>query len=369
MDYKIRFKPVLSGPVTHGGPGSEAESAGCGGYGSYTDFSVCVNPFPLPEAVRAAIEAAAAGKGLSAYPERTAESFCLRAAGVHGIEPARVSAFNGVSQAIFVLSLLFLDRSSRVIVSAPAYSEYEACSRMAGAEVERIWPEDRRDFAPGIERICRRVSETRPEILWICNPNNPTGVLIGPGDMSGIYQACLSAGTLLVIDEAYMNFVPEPRRFSFKGADCVILRSMTKDFSLPGLRLGYITAPPEIAAAADKIKPPWSVNSAAAAAGISAFDSMDEYGRQWVRLRQEKSRLERGLGDLGFRTVPSDSNFILFECPGGETGSAKIRTRLLADKILIRDCTSFGLPGYLRAGVLGEENNRRLLEVLKESVK
>ncbi len=369
MDYRSRFKPLLpAAPVVHGGPGSGADDSDSIAYSSYTDFSVSLNPYPVPESVRAAAVRAFSDEALSSYPERYAESFCKRAAEVHNTEVNRVSAFNGISQAVFFLSHLMLDKTSRVLVSGPAYSEYEACGRMTGAEVENLWPDDRHDFIPDTSHLCSRVAEFQPDILWICNPNNPTGALIDAKQMQSVYEACLSAGTLLVIDEAYMNFAAEKDRFSFKGDDCVVMRSMTKDYSLPGLRLGYICAPAEITAALDAVKPPWSVNAAAAAAGIAAFDAAGEYELQWKKLQQEKTVLEAGLSELGFRIVPSAANFILCECPGGAAGCSRIINKLLEQKIMIRDCTSFGLPGYIRLGVRTAEENLSLVNKLKEAL-
>ncbi len=366
MDYKSRFKPLIpAAPVIHGGPGPGADDLESPAYSSYTDFSVSLNPYPVPESVRDAAARVLHDEVFFSYTERSAESFCKRAAEAHNTRVNRVSAFNGISQAVFFLSYLMLDKTSRVLVCGPAYSEYEACSRMTGAAVETLWSDDRHDFIPDTRHLCSRVAEYQPEILWLCNPNNPTGRLIDAKQMQSIYEACVSAGTLLVIDEAYMNFAAEAKRFSFSGNDCVVLRSMTKDYSLPGLRLGYVIAPAEITTALNAVKPPWSVNAVAAVAGIAAFDSAAEYEQQWKKLLGEKNVLEAGLSELEFRIIPSAANFILCECPGGAADSIRIIDKLLEQKIMVRDCTSFGLPGYIRLGVRTADENRLLVNKLK----
>jgi len=146
-----------------------------------------------------------------------------------------------------------------------------------------------------------------------------------------------------------------------KSGHLVLLRSMTKDYALAGLRLGYVLTPAEVTEILSKVQPPWSVNAVAQEAGLAALASEDYYRGTWRKLRGLTQALRRSLLELGLEVFPTDANFLLVRVGNG----AQAREELWAHRILVRDCASFGLPEYIRVGTRLEEDNCRLVSCLK----
>jgi len=144
----------------------------------------------------------------------------------------------------------------------------------------------------------------------------------------------------------------------------VLLRSMTKDHALAGLRLGYALASPEVVTTLKKVQPSWSVNAAAQAAGLAALSDADHLRETLPKIAEAKAYLEEELTCLGLRVVPSTANFLLVEVGDGRT----LRRRLLSHGLMVRDCTSFGLPEYVRIAARQMEECRQLIETLRQLV-
>jgi histidinol-phosphate aminotransferase len=219
-------------------------------------------------------------------------------------------------------------------------------------------PED--DFAVQATEIERMIGEKRPKIVHLCNPNNPTGQVV---DSVTIDQwAKQWPETLIVIDEAYISYVPAMVSAVSLGLDNVlVLRSMTKDYALAGLRLGYAVGAPALIAGMARVQIPWSVNELAQAAGIAALAARTEYEEMWRRLRGEAADFRQGLTELGYRPRPSTTHYFLMDVGDG----AAWRERLLRQGLLVRLCESYGLPEFVRIGTQTREENGRLLAALK----
>jgi histidinol-phosphate/aromatic aminotransferase/cobyric acid decarboxylase-like protein len=167
--------------------------------------------------------------------------------------------------------------------------------------------------------------------------------------------------TLFVIDEAYVAFAPEAETaVSHHLPNLLILRSMTKDYALAGLRLGYAVCDPDVIANMQKVKPPWSVNALAQSAGEAALADQAYLQTCMTRLQTDKVKLITDLTDLGYQPQPSATHYFLLNVGNG----AVFRARLLQKGVLVRDCASFGLPEYVRIATRSEEDNGRLLAAL-----
>ncbi|MDC7125364.1 MAG: histidinol-phosphate transaminase [Spirochaetales bacterium] len=350
----------------HGGLDYEALAKSGIDINSVKDFSVCVNPYPLPREVKLAIKKA----DYSRYPDSKAGLLVSEIARHQDKNINQILAVNGISQGIFLLCQTLSSHYKKSIIIGPTYSEYEKGSKAAGMEIIRLNSSAKSNFCPDIEKLQKTIIQKPYSIIWICNPNNPTGTLLNKESTKLIHDACEKSGSILVVDQAYMNFVPQKERFSFSGNSLICLHSMTKDFSIPGLRLGYLTGSVRIINELKKIQPPWSLNSTAIAAGKAALENIQRYERQWEKIRKEKLNLSKRLTDLGYKVFPSSANFILVndETHGG-INPRHFRKILWKTKILVRDCDSFGLPGYLRIGVSTRKNNHALLkELSRESL-
>jgi len=303
------------------------------------DFSASANPLGPSPRVAAAARAAA----LERYPER--ESATLRAALAArlGLPADRVVVGNGSADLVWLLGLCFLQRGDVALVIGPTFAEYARAARLAGARVVEVAARAEDDFQPDWDVVRRAIDAARPRLVFLCNPNNPTGVYCGRAEVAALLTV---APGLLVLDEAYVPFVGDAwdARSLLADPRLVVVRSLTKDHALAGLRLGYALAAPEVAHALEWARPPWSVNAAAQAAGCAALDEDEHVARGRALAAEAKAFLAAELGALGWRALPSAANFLLLE-----VGDAAAVTRALrAAGIYVRDCTSFGLPRHVR---------------------
>ena len=198
----------------------------------------------------------------------------------------------------------------------------------------------------------------------MCNPNNPTGVYLPEADIGGLAQAVAQVDGLLVLDEAYVSFVDDPwdwRKLLEQG-NLVVLRSMTKDYALTGLRLGYSLASPEITDRLASFQPDWSVNSLAQAAGLVALADTEYLPKARQMVNQAKGFLTEEIAKMGFKVQASSANFLLVQVGNGTI----MRDKLLERALVVRDCTSFGLPDYIRIGVRSLADCQRLVEAMAE---
>lgn len=328
-----------------------------------TDFSASINPLgPSQFALEAARHV-----NLAAYPDPD----CLdlrRAIGNNlGVDPGNVLPGNGSTELIHLLARAFLAPDDTALIFAPTFGEYVAACLTEGVEAVSLLPRDAGQpetrFLWDIPWALDRIADHAPAIVFLCNPNNPTGVYLTEDGVRSVAQALQGFG-LLVLDEAYLPFVNEgwDSRSLLALGNVVLLRSMTKDYALTGLRLGYLLATEEIVRRVRRFQYSWSVNAAAQAAGIAALADREhvEQGRSVVD--EGKVYLRQVASGLDIECPPAAANFLVLN-----VGCAReVREALLMQhRICVRDCTSFGLPEYIRIGVRSMDDNRRLAEALE----
>lgn len=337
----------------HGGP-DENELAALGlRPEDVLDFSASINPFGPPPGVHQALAAC----DVTRYPDRHATGLCRALAAHEGVTPAEVVAGNGAAQLIWAIAIAYLRPGDTAFVVGPTFGEYRVASQLTGAQVVERRAVAERDFMLDVAAL----TAAAPRVVWLCNPNNPTGVYAPARVLAELHAAAPAA--LWVLDEAYRPFVAEPwdSRSLIAAGSTLLLRSLTKHCALPGLRLGYALAAPPVVEALRRTLPPWSVSTPAINAGLAALG-----GHPWVELslatlRAETAWLRAALLGQGWRILPSATNFLLVQV----ADAAALRARLLAEhRIQVRDCASFGLPGFVRIGTRRRGDNERLLAVL-----
>ena len=197
------------------------------------------------------------------------------------------------------------------------------------------------DFAIDVRAVCGLVERERPRLIFVCNPNNPTGTYL---DRARLETLLAMTTGLLVVDEAYVPFVDGPWdvRPLLDDPRLVVVRSSTKDHAIAGLRLGYALGDSAVVRAVQWAQPPWSVNAAAQAAGLAALEAEAHVERGRALAGEAKAYLADGLRALGLAPLPSAANFFLVAVPDAP-GVADL---LRAEVVCVRDCTSFGLPDY-----------------------
>lgn len=327
------------------------------------DFSVSINPYALPETVLKAIESS----DPVSYPDSEAEGLVSAICSHHGYCSSSVRVTNGISQAISLIALCFIDPGDHVLILGPTYGEYASTSTLFGARVTEILPEDEHSFCYDVGSILETIERQRDtKLVWVCNPNNPTGVLLSREDLSLIAEACRGIGAILVVDDAYRNFTDHPEDLEFTHPQAIIMRSMTKDYSLAGLRLGYMVAEREIIERISCLQPEWSINSIALSAGQAVFSAYEEYRQQWRETRTQTLQLAAGLRALGLRVIPPTANTILVDLQD-RVHKEELQRVLHTRSMTVRDCSSFGLAQYIRIGCRRQEENERLIEAMKET--
>jgi histidinol-phosphate aminotransferase len=321
------------------------------------DFSVNVSPLGPPSGVRAALDRL----DLARYPDPRSTTLRRAVAEQLGVGPDEILIGNGSTELIHLVVRLFVRRGQRPVVFAPTFSEFERAAELAGAHPYPWIARPERQFRWPLGNKPGVLERVRPPLVWLCNPNNPTGVYLGRAQVQRI-AAALSGGPLL-LDEAYVNFVFEPWSSLDLTRDrrVIVLRSMTKDYALAGLRLGYLVAHPELVQAAAVLQPEWSVNAAAQAAGLAALSDGGYLERMRRAVAEAKEYLVSAVRALGLPVNEGTANFVLVQV--GDASS--VRTRLLQLGLSVRDCSSFGLPGYIRIGVRPLPDCRRLVEALQ----
>ena len=335
------------------------------------DFSVNANPFGPAPGVREVL----AHVPLDHYPDPEARALRQALSDNLGISPEEILAGNGASELIWLAALTFLNRGATVLILGPTYGEYARAAALMGASVTTLSARPEDDFAMHPDRVLRVLRRLCPKMVFLCNPNNPTGTFLEPETIA--FWARKFPGTIFVVDEAYLGFVSKSDTFGLRLTFCsdfpnakrkhvmnnlLLLRSMTKDLGLAGLRLGYALGSAEVIGWLARARPPWSVNALAQAAGIEALRHLDYYQDCLTMLAAAKTDFVAGLTRLGYRPAPSIMPFFLM--PVGD--SAAFRLSLLKKGIQVRDAASFGLPGHVRIATRRPEDNARLLAALGE---
>lgn len=322
------------------------------------DFSVNINPLGPPPGVREALK----NLDLSVYPDP--ENLELREALSHitGAPLEQIVIGNGSTELIHLLTQIYLREGNTAFILAPTFSEYEVAAKMAGADIYLLRADEREGFIWNMTMACKEIQQREPKLVFLCNPNNPTGVYLQRGEVEELVAAI--GNGLLVLDEAYIAFVQKAWDACelLNRENIVILHSLTKEYALAGLRLGYALCPQEVATALFARQPTWSVNTSAQVAGLVALSEGPYLERSKNCVEAGKNYLFRELEALGYRVLPSAANFLLVK-----VGNAThLRRQLLSKGICVRDCSSFGLPEYIRVGVRTMLECKRLITVLRK---
>lgn len=326
------------------------------------DFSVNVNPLGTPGRV---IEAACEGiRHSDRYPDVECRKLRAKLAQAEGVCGEQIVFGNGAADLIFALALA--KHPKNVLLPAPTFAEYEQAVRMAGGQVIYYELPEAKGFLLD-ERIIEHISPD-VDMLFLCNPNNPTGLPLKKELVFRILERCAACGTMLVVDECFNEFLDVPEVYSVKEyidryPGLFILKAFTKVYAMAGLRLGYgLSSDRALLEGIRGAGQCWPVSIAAEEAGIAALEDR-AFTRKIVELLpKERERMRGSMAGLGLEVFPSQANFLLFHTriPGyGE--------RLARQGILVRDCGNYpGLgEGYYRVAILTPEKNDRLLAAME----
>lgn len=334
-------------------------------YGNVLDFSSNINPFGTPDGVVEAIQRAALTVG--GYPDVECRKLKKKISDKTGINSDCIFCGNGAAEVIFAITAAL--RPERALVQSPAFAEYEQALSACGCKTEYFLLDEKKDFVPG-EDFIDAVTEDY-DIVFLCNPNNPTGVLLDREYVTKVARRCKEKKAYFVLDECFLDFVEDPYDKSMlklldEFPDMIILKAFTKLYAMAGVRLGYgLCSSDKIIGLMDRSIQPWNVSSIAQAAGIAALDEEKYVADSLPAIRRERARMISIMKNAGFKVFESAANYIFFKGPDD------LFETCLKQGILLRDCSNYrGLAkGYYRAAVRLENENDILLEALTESIK
>lgn len=327
------------------------------------DFSVNTNPLGTPAPVRRAA-AAAAGR-MDRYPDPFCRELTEAMARREGVPREYLLFGNGAAELIFTYCAAVKPR--RALELAPTFSEYAAGLEAWGCQAERLPLRREEGFAPGPD-LLDRLRRERYDVLFLCNPNNPTGRLMDPALLEETAALCHERGTRLFVDECFLDLSDGAETGSLKPLlarypGLFLLKAFTKNYAMAGLRLGCcLTADGDLLAAMGRLSQPWNVSLPAQAAGLAALEEGEFLARARRLIAGERAYLRRGLERLGLDVCPSQANYLLFHSP------APLFQPLLDRGVLIRDCANYpGLgPGWYRTAVKRRRENQTLFQALTE---
>ncbi len=337
----------------------------------FLDFSSNINPLgPSPLALSAISSSLPAIKN---YPDPDCTELKSLLSAYLGLREEHLVIGNGAAELIY--SFTQAVRIKKAVIPVPTFSEYGHAVMNCGGEVLEINMPAGSGFCLPIGKVINHLEGA--DALFLCNPNNPTGRLLPGRAVNYLVREAHYKGVTVIIDEAFMDFVPSRTKHSIMGMvgkypNLVVLYSMTKFFGIPGLRLGAMAGPVELIEAIKTVRAPWTVNILAQVAGAASLRDTRYMEETRQLVMREKKFLYRRLSKIpGIKPLPAAANFILIDVKKSGFTSGQITDILGKRGILVRDCEGFaGLDsgGYIRIAVRTRAENEKLLYELKNAL-
>lgn len=361
---------MMQDKAKHGGNVYEAVRTLGGSFADFLDYSANINPLGLSIKVRAALLQGL--DSVTAYPDPDAVALKQAISDTYRVPVECIETGNGAVEIIYLLCRLL--SPGRVLLPSPTFSEYAAAAEAADTACTMIPLDKDRGFIPSIPALSQLLQAN--DLLFFCNPNNPTGAVLNRQQLEPLVEKAAAVGAYIVFDESFTDFrltseAESCRTLIARYPSVIVLHSLTKFLAVPGLRLGFLLARPELVKRMKCLRDPWNVNVLAQIAGVAGL-SDSEYRRATVTMiDQEKEKMRVGLQAIpGIQVFPPAVNFVLADL--GESGwdSEKLQAALLEHRILIRNCANFdGLSKkYMRVAVKGDDANQRFLRILNQII-
>ncbi len=357
----------------HGGNIYEGTARQGLGPAKIIDFSASINPLGLSPRAKKKL-----GKeGLEAvlhYPDAECGELRKTISQWHGIPEDRL--LPGAGSTEFIYSLPRILNLERILLVTPAFCEYENAleAQIPDCRIHFFETREEDGFELNVEGLLLALTQ-RYNALYLCNPNNPTGILTEKKDLLRVLARAEREDTWFILDEAFIDFIPEDSliRQAAVSSRLILLRSLSHFFALPGLRAGYMVSNLGVIRNFQEKKEPWRVNTLAQIAASESICDMAYIDRTLAYIRQERENLTLGLrGIPGFIPYPSSANYLFVQLhPSLDLTAADLRERLIPRGILVRDCRSFHHlgPYFFRVAVRSHRENQALLKTLRQILK
>jgi len=329
------------------------------------DFSANINPLGLPIGLKKLIR-----ENLSEilrYPDPECKLLKKEISQYLNVDDKRIILENGSTPLIYLFVQKFSPK--KVLIVTPTFSEYERALRIHKSKISFFQLKEKNKFEFKLKELVEFMDGT--DALFLCNPNNPTGTIIPREKLMEIVRLTGKKNIFLFLDEAFIDYQEEESLKKFVGRNLFILRSFTKFFAIPGLRLGYGLGNKELVQKLNKIRAPWSVNGLAQIAAIFLLQDKQFIKKSREFMKKERIFFFNELAKIsGLKPFSPKANFILVKLLKNSLSASCLQKRLLKKKILIRDCTNIrGLNNsFIRVAVKNRTENQRLIEVLEKTV-
>lgn len=335
------------------------------------DFSANINPLGTsPLALKAIAENLDL---IRHYPDPRCTD--LRAALTKHLKvaPEKMLPGNGAAELIYLLARVMGYR--RAVITAPTFVEYGAAITSAGGVICEVPLLEEEEFILPVSRVKKAMDSA--DVVFICNPNNPTGKAVQRAVIQSIVNYAKECGATVVVDEAFIDFIHRQEQYTVlplldNYPNLVVLYSLTKFFGIPGLRLGVLIAAEPMIKKLESAIDPWNVNSLAQIAGAAALADEDYMTRTRQIIWQEKEFLCRAISQIpGLKAYAGEANYLLVKINNRALNSSQLVAQTARRGVLVRDCASFNGLGnrYIRVAVKTRAENEVLLNVLSETMK
>src|SRR5262245_15108361 len=349
--------------TAHGGRVHEAARSWNVSPEEVIDFSANINPLGPPPGVLRAFENCLAPCSLRTYPDPFA--FISALGKKYGVATNEIVVGPGSAALIFAVLRAVLP--ARVFVMIPGFDEYFRACAAVGAEVLRTRLTETNCFAPDFASLARVIEARQCDMVILNSPHNPTGRLYAKADLQMLVDIAEARGVAVLLDEAFIDYVPESSLLpvAAEKSRLIVLRSLTKFYAIPGLRIGYAVCAAELAAAIRDQLDSWPVSTIALEAGRAALAEREYESESRCINAQAREEFAAGLREIGLSVFPSAANFLLVKLPVGSGG--ELARYLESSQILIRRCDSFcGLgDDFIRLAVRSRADNLRLVSLVE----
>ena len=362
MDFKKMMRPHLKDvrPYVPGKPIEELRRER-NITGEIAKLASNENPYaPVAEVIHAIEEEL---EQLNRYPNSGSYYLCAELSRFLDVEPGQIFVGNGSNEIIDLLVRAFINPTYEIVYPFPSFIVYPIVAQLMGIKAVEVPLDDYR-----LDLVAMKQAITpRTKIIFICNPNNPTGTYVTKEEVDRFLDG-LRPDIIIAFDEAYYEYVvaddfPNTLELLKSHPNLIIFRTFSKIHSLSGLRVGYSISHPELVTCLHMVRQPFNVNRIAQAAARAALKYFDKTKERIHENREEMKKVRDGLIDIGFEVPPSQTNFLLALTPDGAGGLIE---KLMNRGIIVRDMSPFGLVGAMRVSIGTSEENDRFIKTVRE---
>ena len=324
------------------------------------------NENPLGASAAAMAAMAEAIKTIALYPD--GNGFDLKDALVkrYGVTHANVTLGNGSNDLLELAARAFLSPGDKVVYSAHAFAVYALATQAVGATGFSV--PATKEFGHDLPAMLKTAKAKKVKIVFIANPNNPTGTFLSADELLAFLRG-LPPEILVVLDEAYNEYLPEENRYDSVAwlkefPNLIISRTFSKAYGLAGLRVGYALAHEQVTDMMNRVRQPFNVNSVAQAAAVAALRDVSFVKRTFEQNRRGMTQVTEGLTKLGLEYIPSYGNFVAFRI----NDAAAVYRRLLELGVIVRPIANYDMPDWLRVSIGLESEIAKFLQALKQAI-